>query len=198
MKRKMLLTMATAAALAGLAQPVFAQPETKGEMITAPGKAAFSETTKVAATVMNIDAASRTVTLKGPKGRVFDLAVGDEARNFDQIKVGDKVVAEYRQALTLELKKGGHGITERTERDVGDRTAAGAKPGAAVGKQVTVVANVIAVNTKKHHVTLQGPKGKTVDLDVPDPDQLKNIKKGDQVQAVYTEAVAIAVEPASR
>ncbi|MGT2491639.1 hypothetical protein [Cupriavidus basilensis] len=50
---------------------------------------------------------------------------------------------------------------------------------------------------KKQHVTLQGPKGK-VNLNVQDPDQLKNIKKGDQVQAVYTEAVAIAVEPATR
>ncbi|MGE8367074.1 hypothetical protein [Cupriavidus sp.] len=197
MKRKLLLTMATTAALAGLAQPVFAQPEAKGEMMTAPGKAAFSETTKVAATVMKIDAASRTVTLKGPKGRVFDLAVGDEVRNFDQVKVGDKVVAEYKQALTLELKKGGNGITERTEREAGDRAAAGAKPGAAAGRQVTVVANVVAVDMKKQHVTLQGPKGK-VNLNVQDPDQLKNIKKGDQVQAVYTEAVAIAVEPATR
>ncbi|MGT2491637.1 hypothetical protein ACU4GD_16675 [Cupriavidus basilensis] len=33
---------------------MFAQPEAKGEMMTAPGKAAFSETTKVAATVMKI------------------------------------------------------------------------------------------------------------------------------------------------
>ncbi|MGT2508309.1 hypothetical protein [Cupriavidus basilensis] len=121
MKRKLLLTMATTAALAGLAQPVFAQPEAKGEMMTAPGKAAFSETTKVAATVMKIDAASRTVTLKGPKGRVFDLAVGDEVRNFDQVKVGDKVVAEYKQALTLELKKGVTGLPN----------APNAKPGTA-------------------------------------------------------------------
>jgi Cu/Ag efflux protein CusF len=33
---------------------------------------------------------------------------------------------------------------------------------------------------------------------VEDPEQMKNIKKGDQVEAVYTEAVAISVEPATR
>jgi Cu/Ag efflux protein CusF len=44
---------------------------------------------------------------------------------------------------------------------------------------------------------LRGPKGHLVDLQVKDPEQLKRIKQGDQVEAVYTEALAIKVEPAS-
>jgi Cu/Ag efflux protein CusF len=36
-----------------------------------------------------------------------------------------------------------------------------------------------------------------VDLKVQDPDQLSRVKQGDQVEAVYTEALAIAVETAS-
>lgn len=201
MKRKILLSMATTATLALLGQPAFAQQApvtTTGEMVTVPGAAAMSETTKATATVMNIDKAKRIVTLKGPAGKLFDLAVGDEARNFDQIKVGDTVVVEYKEALTLELKKGGMGITESTEQTGADRTAAGAMPGGAVGRKVTVVANVVAVDSKKHLVALRGPEGHTVDLKVQDPDQLKNIKKGDQVRAVYIEAVAIAVEPAAK
>ncbi|MDW3684292.1 hypothetical protein RA280_21575 [Cupriavidus sp. CV2] len=183
-----------------LAQSVIAQqaPETTGQAMTAPGKAELSETTKVTAVVMGIDRASRTVTLKGPKGRVFNLVVGEEARNFDQVKVGDEVVVEYKEALTLELMKGGSDITERTEREATARTLAGAKPGAAVAHVVTIIANVVAVDTKKHLVTLRGPKGNTVDLKVKDPDQMKNIKKGDQVRAVYTEAMAVAVEPAPK
>ena len=59
-----------------------------------------------------------------------------------------------------------------------------------------IVANVIAVNPKNRTVTLKGPKGNTLDLLVQDPDQFANIKKGDQVEAVYTEALAISVEPA--
>jgi Cu/Ag efflux protein CusF len=38
----------------------------------------------------------------------------------------------------------------------------------------------------------------TVDLRVPDKNQLKLIKVGDQVQATYTEAVAVSMEPARR
>ena len=37
-----------------------------------------------------------------------------------------------------------------------------------------------------------------MDLAVPDPGQLKLVNKGDQVQAAYTEAVAITVEPAAK
>jgi Cu/Ag efflux protein CusF len=46
-------------------------------------------------------------------------------------------------------------------------------------------------------VTLKGPN-QTVDLKVRDPAQLKLIKVGDQIQAVYTEAVAVGVEPAKK
>lgn len=47
-------------------------------------------------------------------------------------------------------------------------------------------------------ITLKGPKGNTVDMVVEDPKQFADIKKGDQVQAVYTEALAISVEPAAK
>jgi hypothetical protein len=45
-------------------------------------------------------------------------------------------------------------------------------------------------------VTLKGPKGNYVDLQLQDPKQLARVKKGDQVEAVFTEAVALTVEPA--
>ncbi|WP_408228762.1 MULTISPECIES: hypothetical protein [Paraburkholderia] len=59
------------------------------------------------------------------------------------------------------------------------------------------MADVVAVNPKHKTVTLRGPKGNTLDLKVEDPAQFANIKKGDQVDAVYTEALAISVEPAA-
>jgi len=62
---------------------------------------------------------------------------------------------------------------------------------------VTVIADVIAVDAKKQSVRLRGPQ-RTVDLKVRDPNQFKLIKVGDQVEATFTEAVAIAVEPAPK
>ena len=45
-------------------------------------------------------------------------------------------------------------------------------------------------------VTLRGPE-RTIDLRVRDPNQFKLVKVGDQVQATFTHAVAISVEPAT-
>jgi Cu/Ag efflux protein CusF len=186
------------AALAAMVPTAWAQSQSHVEVMKAPGKATIKGTTHVTATVQDIDPATRTVTLKGANGKVVEVQVGDEARNFDQLKVGDVVKAVYRESLTLSLKKDGNGISSAEEQPSMERTPAGAKPGGAVGREVKVMANVVAVNAKSRMVTLQGPKGNTVDLKVEDPEQLANIKVGDQVEAVYTEALAISVEPAKK
>ena len=171
------------------------QPQASTTVKTEPGKGVITSTVDVTATVEAIDLATRTVTLKGAKGKSVTLAVDEQARNLDQVKVGDLVVVKYVEALSLELKKGGGGAVSRTEAETGVRAEPGQKPGAGVGRKVTVLADVVAVDQKNKLVTLRGPK-QTVDLRVQDPEQLKLIKKGDQIQATYLEAVAVAVEPA--
>jgi len=59
------------------------------------------------------------------------------------------------------------------------------------------VADVVALDPAKQIVTLKGPK-QTVNLKVPDPAQFKNIAKGDQVEATFTQAMAVAVEPSAK
>jgi len=51
-------------------------------------------TATVTTTVVAIDPATRTVTLKNKRARVVVVEVGEEARNFDQIKIGDVVTTE--------------------------------------------------------------------------------------------------------
>ena len=118
-------------------------------------------------------------------------------RNFDKIKVGDTVRAKYTMALSLELKKGKVEKGAPVEESGVTRAPAGAQPAAAVGRKVTAMAEVIAVDAAKHIVTLRGPAGNEVDLDVEDPAQLQNIKKGDHVEVVYAEALAISLESAA-
>jgi Cu/Ag efflux protein CusF len=186
------------AALVFMAPVAWAQQEADVQVSHGPGTATVKGTRKMTATVQEIDPATRTVLLKSPNGRVVEVEVGDEARNFDQLKVGDVVTAVYREALTLNLKKGGDGIASVTEQPSMERAPAGGKPGGTMGRTVNVVANVVAVNHKSHTVTLKGPKGNTLDLKVEDPEQFANIKKGDQVEATYTEALAISVQPAAK
>jgi hypothetical protein len=105
------------------------------------------------------------------------------------------VNADYIEALSLDLKKGGGMAVTKTEDSGMKSAAAGAKPGAVAGRQVTVVADVVDVDPARQVVTLKGPQ-RTVELKVNDPAQFKMIAKGDQVLATYTQAMAIAVEPA--
>jgi len=185
--------LAVSALLGALALPAVAQ--TSGAtMQTSPGKATLRHEHQIVATVEEVDAAKGHVTLKGPKGNLVPLTVGPEVRNLAQVKVGDKVRVRYAEALSLTLKKDGKELPSAKAASETMRAPAGATPAGAVGEQVTVVANVIAVDAKTHQVTLKGPN-RTVDLYVEDPAQLKLIKVGDQVEAVYTQAVAVTVEP---
>ena len=158
-----------------------------------PGVAGAAQTTKVTATITKINAKTREVTLKGPEGREVTLQLSKEVKNFKHMKVGDTVTAEYVEALTLELKKGGKAVVARTEQAGAATAKPGEKPAGLAGRQLTIVADVTAVDPATQTVTLKGPK-RTVDIKVADPEQFKLIKVGDQVEAKYTEALAIAVE----
>ena len=181
---------------AALALPAMAQTGT-AVVGKGPGVAAAAQTVKLTATITAIDAATRAITLKGPQGKEITVTAGPEVKNFAQMKVGDQVDAEYVEALTLELKKGGGKAVARTEQTGAAAAKPGERPAALAGRQVTIVADVIDVNAATQTVTLRGPQ-RTVELKVRDPEQFKLVAKGDQVEATYTEAVALAVSPAAK
>ena len=164
---------------------------------TAPGKGVAVQTIKGTATITAVDKATRDITLKGPQGREMTITAGPDVKNFDQLKVGDQVDMQYVEALTLQLRKQGDKVVAKTEKTDAVGAKKGETPGGAVGRQVTVVANVVAVDPAKQVVTLKGPN-QTVDLRVQDPAQFKNIAVGDQVEATFTQAFAVAVEPAKK
>ena len=191
--KKPLLSLALAAAFVS---PVFAQsspPQAAVLAASAPGKGVVAGKVTLSATVVAIDAAARTATLKGAKGNIVDVVIPPEVKNIGDIKVGDLVTVEYLRALSLQLKPSG-GIRSSTTETATAPPPAGAVAGGAAAKQVVIMANVTAVNTKEHYVTLRGPKGNSVDVNVDDPAQLKLVKVGDQVEAVYTEALAVTVD----
>jgi hypothetical protein len=167
-------------------------------VVSEPGKAGAMRTLEISASVVGIDKATRTLTLKGPKGDAFDLVASEEVRNFDQIKVGDAVVARYAQALTLELKKTKVAAGDPVVREEAAKAKPGERPAVAGARQISVIADVVAVDPKASTITLKGPRGKVVVLDVANPDQFKVVKKGDQIEATYTEALALSVEPAPK
>jgi len=73
--------------------------------------------------------------------------------------------------------------------------AATEKPlGRAAGRAVEIKGTVAAVDKDNRTVTLKGPKGRTLTLDVQDPQKLDAVKVGDPVVATYMEAVAFQIK----
>ncbi|HXZ48773.1 MAG TPA: hypothetical protein VEG27_07110 [Usitatibacter sp.] len=173
------------------------QPEVTRHVATAPGKGAVVQTVKATATVEAVDPATRTVTLKLPHGKTRSFVAGDEVRNFDQIKVGDKVHVKYAEALTLELKKGGKEIVGTKEGAAIERAEPGEKPGGVAAHQITATVEVVGVDRKHMIVSVKNDKGEIVDLHLHDPAQVKLVEKGDHVEVTYTEALAVSLEPAA-
>ena len=56
------------------------------------------------ATVEAVDLAKRTVTVRGPRGNVNTLKVGDQVQ-LDKVKAGDQVVVRYTEAVAISVDK---------------------------------------------------------------------------------------------
>jgi len=66
-----------------------------------------------------------------------------------------------------------------------------------VGRQVTTTVVIEAVDRSKNALTFTGPSGMTRTVDVKDPKAqqfISQLKKGDEVELTYTEALAVTVE----
>ena len=183
-------------AFAILPLTVAAQSVINGVKLVGPGR--FAGTVEETATLLvtSVDPATRIIGLKRANGEPLEIVAGPEVKNLDQIKVGDNVTSRHTLALVMELVKGGNGIRERVESSDSGSAKPGEKPEAYSAKKIAFVADVKKVDKKKQVVTLLGATNNTVLLKIRDPEQLKLIKKGDQIEGVYAEAVSISVETA--
>jgi Cu/Ag efflux protein CusF len=147
--------------------------------------------THIQAKIVGIDRASRVVTLRGPRGNDVDIAIGPQVTNFDQLNVGDTVDLLYKNALLVTADKvtgKDKGIRKRVDTNV----YLPASSGYDAARQIEVQATVQHINAKKREVTLRGAY-QTVTLAVgPDVD-LKTLKVGDTIHAVFVSAYATQV-----
>lgn len=149
--------------------------------------------TEVEAKVVKVDKKKRLLTLKKQSGEEVTINVDPEVQNFNQIKKGDILRVSYLESLAWELKKKNQDPIQVTEDTDLVRAAPGQKPGAMASKKITATGTVTKVDEKNHSVTVKGPK-RTIVLQVPKPEVFKNIKVGDQIEATYTEALAISID----
>ena len=157
-----------------------------------PGRAAAG-LVSISAVVEAVDLKARTVTLRAEDGSVVTMEVTEEARNLDQVEVGDVLEAEYYESVII-YTQDAEGDLMPEAKVAAKRTPKGDKPGMAISETVTIKVVVEAINYDTRVVTLRGPEGNTMTKHVDDRmKRLNEVKKGDEVVIQLTTAFAITV-----
>lgn len=147
----------------------------------------------VRAEIVGIDPGMRTLTLQGPAGNVLNVMVSQQVAGFENLKVGDRVDVLYKNALLVRADKvtgGNNGIRARVDTQVYTPASGGFE----TARQIEVLATVRKIDYKNRLVTLRGA-AQTQTLQVGPDFNLKDVKVGDMVHAVFVSAAAVQVTP---
>ena len=187
---KLFRMMLTGIMLLGLTSVAIAQQKDSDDGGT-PGRVSV-DVIKLTGTVTAVDLEKKTVTVEGSGGRVETIDAKD-ARNLEQVKVGDKVTVRYTQALAVFVTKGDEPPSTSDKQTV-QLAPKGQKPGGVVARTIQLTGTVQSVDARKRMVDVRVPAGdvRTFKVD-PRVKNLSQVKKGDQVVLRYTESVALSV-----
>ncbi|HEX6994770.1 MAG TPA: hypothetical protein VF339_11565 [Gammaproteobacteria bacterium] len=153
------------------------------------------ETAEVRATVMEVDPATRTVSLRTDDGDEFTVQAADDV-DLENIGEGDTVDVEYYAALAAEVTTAPPGrervVIASSEAPIG-------QPGGAVGVIHTAIVTIDDVDTENNTVAFTTPEGEPREVTVERPELqqfLAGLEEGDTVQVTYGEALAVSLTPA--
>jgi hypothetical protein len=166
-----------------------------------PGGAYTSTLTRTTATVTAIDKAKRQVTIQGEHGPLT-IQVSPDVRNFENLKVGDRVNLSYYQGIAAQMVKGGTKVSDPAVSAFrqGNSTGPGMTPSGVIGASATVTAKIQDVNLPTNTVAFTDSGGTTHIVQVKSPEMqsfIRGLKRGDTVQVTFTDSVAVEVLPAS-
>lgn len=166
-------------------------PAAPTQPLTAEDAVLVSVTAKIEA----LNQQTREVTLRGPEGNVVSFVVDPAVKRLAEFKVGDSVTAEYYVSIAAELRE--PTAEERANPLVALDVLAKAPPGTSPAggglRAFRILATVEAVDVPTLAVTLKGPRGNYLTVRARDVKKVKQLKVGDTIVIVYTEALAIGL-----
>ncbi len=148
----------------------------------------------ITAEVYGVEKIDRTLWLIGPEKNIVEIDVSEDAKNFNQLQIGDIVNITYYESVSIFLGSPGELPQEETGSMI-FRAPEGETPGGVAVEVSDVSAVVVSIDKENRFITLKGPLGNSfttyVDESVRSFDKL-NI--GNVIHARYTKALAIDVE----
>jgi len=132
--------------------------------------------------------------VRKPDGEALTFTASDEARNLDQVEVGDVLIAEYIESVSINVMANEGMEADAAEVSAMARTKEGEMPGFAAMDATVVTATVEEINLEMNTFKLKGPDGTVNEYVARNPENLKRAAVGDLVVITVTEALAITVE----
>ena len=144
--------------------------------------------------VTAIDPATRMITLKEADEEPRTFVVGEEVRNLDQVKVGDRVKVGYYESTSLRVLPPGEVVNEAAATVA--RAEPGEKPGAVAASKTVMTTTVASVFPTSREVVTRNEKGRLTTWKIREGKNMDEIHSGDRVQLTFTSALAISVSAA--
>jgi hypothetical protein len=151
---------------------------------------------QVEALVVAVDKETREVSLQLAQGEIATMIAGPEMMRFDEIAVGDTVVATYMQALAADVRAPTQEEMDEpwVELDAAGIAEAGMDPGVVGLRVVRAVCTIEGMNRVTRTVMIEDPRGKYHVIGDVDPARLVGLTLGTQVIMVYSQAVALTLD----
>ncbi|HIG40620.1 MAG: hypothetical protein ABGY96_07725 [bacterium] len=160
------------------------------------GKPAFgaSRSLTIHAVVEAINHETRVVTLKGEEGNSVTFVASDAMRNIDQVVVGDGVLANFVEEVTVSVHAPGTVDVESAHVVALAKAKEGASPAGGILDTTVMTAVVEEINLESNTFKLKSPDGTIEEFEAQNPDNLRRTSVGDIVVITVTQALGIMIE----
>jgi hypothetical protein len=164
-----------------------------------PAPLVVGQLREVTGTVAAVDLPNRLVSLRNAAGEYVTVKARSDVRNLAQVRVGDRVSVGYFEGIAAEVKPVDKAVKRDDKSVTTARAPLGERPAGAVAQTLIATVKIEGVDTTRHTVTFRRQDGLLSTLAVQRPESrefIRQLKVGDEMEVTYTQAVAIAVNPA--
>ena len=150
------------------------------------------ETGQLNGKIIAVEPGQRLVKIKGPRGNVLALKLGDAALNFGKLQVGQAVSAEYILDEKIAVVTASAKTPDAQEKMVLGGAPRGQTPAGYIDHTVEFTTEVVDIDLKARTATLRLPEGDTFTVNVKSDVPLEQAKAGDKV--VYASRLAMKLK----
>jgi len=154
----------------------------------------------IQAKIIGVNPSTREVTLQGRSGNTMTVTAGPVVR-LDMLKLGDTVNAQYYRSVAFGLSapKGGDQAPQSKDGMIEMTDQPAEAPGGIGVRIIRVQGLVVGIDRTANSFDMVNPSGGGVyTIEVTNPERiarLSEVKVGDTITAVVSQAVAVSIEP---